>query len=161
MDNTPNHHLIPPKRLLVLEDDPTFQSVVKDYLESYGYQVVAVENGADGVREVMAGDFDVIICDMMMPKVPGDMFYVAVERMRPYLCNRFVFITGARGNQKVMDFIKQVKGLVLLKPFRMDELLELVSYVRVKQLVAAGIAPFPFLAPASNGGQAEGSALQE
>lgn len=145
MDNTPNHHLIPPKRILVLEDDPTFQTVVKDFLESYGYQVVAVENGADGVREVMAGDFDVIVCDMMMPKVPGDMFYVAVERMRPYLCNRFVFITGARGNVKIMDFIKQVKGLVLLKPFRMEELLELVSYVRVKQLMAAGIAPFQFM----------------
>jgi DNA-binding response OmpR family regulator len=157
MDNTPNHQLIPPKRLLVLEDDPAFQSVVKDFLESYGYQVVAVENGADGVREVMASDFDVIICDMMMPKVPGDMFYVAVERMRPYLCNRFIFITGARGNQKVMDFIKQVKGSVLLKPFRMEELLELISYVRVKQLISTGVSPFPFLSPGSNGQQAVGT----
>jgi DNA-binding response OmpR family regulator len=159
MENTPTYHLIAPKRLLVLEDDPAFQAIVKEFLESYGYQVVAVENGADGVREVMATDFDAIICDMMMPKVPGDMFYVAVERMRPYLCSRFIFITGWRGNQKVMDFIKQVKGSVLFKPFKMEELLELISFVRVKQMISSGLPPIPFLSPTSSGEEHIGTAV--
>ena len=161
MENKSDYQLIPPKRLLVLEDDPAFQTIVKEFLESYGYLVVAVDNGADGVREVMASDFDVIICDMMMPKVPGDMFYVAVERMRPYLCNRFVFVTGWRGNQKVMEFIKQVKGSVLFKPFKMDELLEMISYIRVKQLITAGIPPIPFLQPSHNGQEPVGMKVAE
>ena len=75
------------KRILLLEDDPDFKGILTDVLEQNDYTVVAVQNGAEGVREVMKADFDAIICDMMMPGLPGDMFYLAVERMRPALCS--------------------------------------------------------------------------
>jgi DNA-binding NtrC family response regulator len=120
------------KRVLLLEDDEMFKSVISDFLESNFYEVVAVPNGAEGVRAILKEEFDIIICDMMMPKLPGDMFYVAVERMRPHLCRRFIFITGHRGNPKVNDFIKQVKGTMLAKPFHMDDLLEAIAFVQVR-----------------------------
>ena len=41
------------------------------------------ERGVEGVHEVLASEFDAILCDMQMPTLPGDMFYRAVERMRP------------------------------------------------------------------------------
>ena len=94
------------------------KNVIKEYLEGNFYQVAAVSNGAEGVRAVLKQEFDVIVCDMMMPKLPGDMFYTAIERMRPHLCRRFIFITGHRGNPKITDFIKQVRGTMLAKPFR-------------------------------------------
>jgi len=105
---------------------------MREFLESHFYEVIAVSNGAEGVRAVLKDEFDVIICDMMMPKLPGDMFYTAVERMRPHLCRRFIFITGHRGNQKINDFIKQVRGTMLAKPFRMDDLIEAIAFVQVK-----------------------------
>jgi DNA-binding NtrC family response regulator len=120
------------KRVLLLEDDETFKSILSEFLESNFYEVVSVANGADGVRAVLKEEFDIIICDMMMPKLPGDMFYVAVERMRPHLCRRFIFITGHRGNQKINNFIQQVKGTMLNKPFRMDDLLEAIAFVQVR-----------------------------
>ncbi|MGA3172709.1 MAG: response regulator [Chthoniobacteraceae bacterium] len=123
------------KRVLLLEDDEMFKGIIKDFLDSNFYDVVAVNNGAEGVRAVMKDEFDVIICDMMMPKLPGDMFYTAIERMRPHLCRRFIFITGHRGNQKINDFINQVKGTMLTKPFHMDDLLEAVACVQVKGAV--------------------------
>jgi len=123
------------KRVLLLEDDEMFKNIIKEFLESNYYEVVAVGNGADGVRAVLNSEFDVIICDMMMPKLPGDMFYTAIERMRPHLCRRFIFITGHRGNPKINDFIKQVRGTMLAKPFHMDDLLEAIAFVQVKTAI--------------------------
>jgi len=126
-----DYSVVTAKRVLLLEDDVMLQGIVKEFLESNFYHVVAVTNGADGVRAVLKQEFDVIICDMMMPKLPGDMFYAAVERMQPRLCRRFLFITGHRGNPKINDFIKQVKGTMLTKPFHMDALLDAVAFIEV------------------------------
>jgi len=120
------------KRVLLLEDDEMLKNAIKEYLEGNYYEVIAVSNGAEGVRAVLKQEFDAIVCDMMMPKLPGDMFYTAIERMRPHLCKRFIFITGHRGNPKINDFIKQVKGAMLAKPFRMDDLIEALGFVQVK-----------------------------
>ncbi len=122
------------KKILLLEDDEQFSEIIKGFLESHFYEVVAVRNGVEGVREVMASDFEVIICDMMMPTLPGDMFYFAVERIRPHLCPRFIFITGLRGSPKVNEFIKRVKGTMLSKPFHVDDLIEVIGFVQVRAL---------------------------
>jgi len=108
------------------------KTVIKEFLQTNFYEVTAVGNGAEGVRAVLKQEFDVIVCDMMMPKLPGDMFYTAIERMRPHLCRRFIFITGHRGNPKINDFIKQVHGTMLAKPFRMDDLIDAIGVVQVK-----------------------------
>ena len=123
--------MTPPKRVLLLEDDEVLKDAIKEFLQSNFYEVVSVGNGADGVRAVVRQEFDLVICDMMMPKLPGDMFYVAVERMRPQLCRRFIFITGHGHNPKIHGFIKQVRGTLLPKPFHLDELLEAVAMVQV------------------------------
>jgi CheY-like chemotaxis protein len=115
-------------RILLLEDDRDFSSVLKEFLESVPYDVVAVENGVEGLREIMARDFDAVICDMMMPKLNGEMFYRAIERIKPSLCQRFVFITGFRGNPNIDNFMKQIKGTMLPKPFHMDMLRESVEF---------------------------------
>lgn len=120
------------KKVLLLEDDEDFRGIIKDFLESNLYNVVTVRNGVEGVREIMASDFEVILCDMMMPTLPGDMFYLAVERMRPHLCDRFLFMTGHKGDIKISEFIKKVSGTMLNKPFHMEDLLEMIAFVQVR-----------------------------
>ena len=124
-----------PKKVLLVDDDVAFQEIMKDFLIESGYNVIAVQNGVEGVHEVLASDFEVILCDMMMPTLPGDMFFRAVERMRPHLCQRFVFMTGHRGNQKVNDFVSAVQGTILNKPFKVDDLLELIAFIEVRHLI--------------------------
>ena len=63
-------------------------------LESRNFIVTTVNDGVHALREVMAFDFDVIICDLLMPNMPGDMFYLAVQKTKPELCKRFLFVTG-------------------------------------------------------------------
>ncbi len=121
--------------VLLLEDDPQFKDIMNEFLHSHGFQVVSVQNGVEGVHEVLAKDFEIILCDMMMPTLPGDMFFRAVERMRPHLCNRFIFMTGHRGNGKITDFIRTVNGTILAKPFHVDDLLEMIAFVQVRSAV--------------------------
>ena len=125
------------KKVLLLEDDAAFKEIMTDFLTENGYEVKAVQNGVEGVHEVLAGDFEVILCDMLMPTLPGDMFYRAVERMRPHLCERFVFMTGYRGNAKINQFIETVRGTVLTKPFHVDDLLELFAFVQLRTTLLA------------------------
>lgn len=117
------------RSVLLLEDNPLQVIVIRTLIEDSGFIVTAVENGVDGLREVMALDFDVIICDLMMPRMPGDMFYLAVSRAKPHLCRRFVFMTGYAHEPKVADFLAKVNGTVLHKPVSGTKLMETVRAV--------------------------------
>ena len=124
--------LAPCKLILIVEDDLDFADVIKAYLTSAGYSVVAVTDGVQGIKKVMADDYAVILCDMVMPNLAGDMFYRAVERVRPHLCKRFIFMTGHQGDAKIDAFIRQVRGLMLWKPFELHVLMEAIQAIERK-----------------------------
>ena len=117
------------KSILLLDDDTELADTLKELLESRNFVVTTVSNGGDGLREVLEVDFDVIICDMLMPKMPGDMFFLAVQKMKPALAKRFLFVTGHADNPKVEAFLKSIDALVLLKPVLTDDLVRMVSLV--------------------------------
>ncbi|MFT4586214.1 MAG: two-component system NtrC family sensor kinase [Limisphaerales bacterium] len=121
-----------PKKILVLDDDPNLTEVLRVFLELEGYQVAVVHNGVEGVKMVMGESFDLILCDMVMPNMRGDMFYKAVERTKPRLCKRFVFMTGHQTDKEVNDFIRGIRGLVLWKPFEMHQLTEAIGLILKK-----------------------------
>jgi len=122
--------IIQRKRVLLLEDSEYLKSLIKRFLESNFYTVEAVTHGAEGIRSILREEFDIIICDMKMPRLSGDRFYFAVKKTMPHLCRRFIFITGYTGSTKINDFIKQVNGTMLTKPFHLDELFEAVNIVQ-------------------------------
>ena len=57
------------RRILLLEDRSDYRQVLQDHLAYSGYKVTPVHSGIEGLREIMAGPFDVIICDMLMPRM--------------------------------------------------------------------------------------------
>ena len=114
---------------LLLEDNVDLASSLKEFLELYSWKTVHVTNGVNGLRKLMVMDFDVILCDMVMPAFPGDMFYRAVERVKPSLCSRFIFMTGHKADPKWDLFIREIGGLILWKPFHMHELVGAVQSV--------------------------------
>jgi CheY-like chemotaxis protein len=114
-------------RVLLLEDDASFREIITECLTDNGYTVVAVQNGADGIREVLAGDFTVVVCDFMMPALAGDIFYRAVEKIRPALCQRFVFMTGHQNEERTTDFVKKTNVFMLRKPFPLESLLDSIA----------------------------------
>ena len=123
--------MVPPdaRTILILEDDLVMANLLKDYLQPRKFVVTHVRGGAEGVQKILAADFDVILCDMVMPGFPGDMFYRAVERARPHLCKRFIFMTGHTGDKEIDTFIRGVRGLMLWKPFQIHEVLDAIKIV--------------------------------
>jgi CheY-like chemotaxis protein len=117
------------RSVLLLEDEGDFQDIVRSHLEINNYRVTCAANGVEGLKQVMNTDFDVILCDMMMPSLPGDMFYLAVERTKPHLCKRFIFMTGYKGDKKIDEFIRKVRGIMLWKPFQIHELLDTMKMI--------------------------------
>ena len=112
----------PAQRVLLLEDRGDFREVLRDHLGSRLFQVTSVPSGVEGLREIRKGAFDLIICDMMMPGMGGEMFYWAVTRTRPATAKRFIFFTGHRNNPAIEFFFKRVNATVLIKPFKLKAL---------------------------------------
>jgi DNA-binding response OmpR family regulator len=115
--------------LLMLEDNDAFAEVLNLFLESQSFQITRVTNGADGVRQIIAADFDAILCDLALPSLTGDQFYKAVERTKPHLCQRFVFMTGHREDAKWGNFVCEVGRIMLWKPFPLSDLLAALRIV--------------------------------
>jgi DNA-binding NarL/FixJ family response regulator len=67
----------------------------------------------------MRSPFDLIISDMMMPRMGGEMFYQAVTRVRPAAGQRFIFFSGHKNNPAIERFFRRVNAPVLYKPFNL------------------------------------------
>jgi len=119
------------RTILLLDDESQVAAVLKDYLESRSFHVTTAKDGVEGLKKIMASNFDVILCDLMMPNLPGDMFYLAVQRTKPQLCKKFIFMTGYPSDPKWQAFISRVKGVVLAKPFEFQLLLESITRVLI------------------------------
>ncbi|MDP9291592.1 MAG: response regulator [Verrucomicrobiota bacterium] len=132
-----DHHQTPPlkheiARVLLLDDDALLADSLRHLLDERNYLVTCVSNGVEGIREIMEADFDVIVCDLLMPKMSGDVFFNAVEHAKPHLASRFIFITGHAGDIGVDRFLRETKAAVLYKPLRADELARTIESVRRK-----------------------------
>lgn len=120
------------RRILLLEDRDDFREVLRDHLVFRSFEVTSVPSGVEGLREIMNGAFDLIVCDMMMPKVGGEMFYWAVTRVRPATAPRFIFFTGHQNNPAIEFFFKRVNATVLRKPFKLGALDATIDAVLLK-----------------------------
>jgi two-component system, OmpR family, response regulator CpxR len=58
-------------KVLIIDDDKKLCRLVRDYLEPMGYDVEAAHTGTHGLEKVLAGDFQVVILDVMMPEMDG------------------------------------------------------------------------------------------
>lgn len=128
-DSPPEISELDIKNILLLDDDSDLADTLKELLEAHNFVVTTATDGVAGLREIMQVDFDVIICDLMMPGMPGDMFYLAAKTVKPAMADRFLFITGHRDNPKVDEFLKTIDGVVMYKPVLADELVRMISLV--------------------------------
>jgi CheY-like chemotaxis protein len=112
----------PKLKVLLLEDRNDFRGVLHEFLVACSYKVTSAASGIEGLREIMKNGFDVIICDMMMPEMGGEMFYWAVTAVRPGTRERFIFFTGHKNNPRIEFFFRRVNARVVYKPFKLSVL---------------------------------------
>ena len=109
--------------VLIVDDDLELASIYQHLLETFNYEVNTAANGEVALKFLLSRDVDAIICDLRMPELEGDLFYSALERVKPHLCNRFIFLTGVADDPKYHAFLSQVKSPVLHKPVHPELLL--------------------------------------
>ena len=124
-----------PRRILLVEDEPSLVLTLSDRLASEGYQVETAEDGLTGYARARDGAFDLIVLDVMLPGKNG--FDVARDLRRQKVETPILMLT-ARG-----ETVDKVVGLklgaddYLTKPFEMIELL-----ARVESLLRRARAPY-------------------
>jgi CheY-like chemotaxis protein len=115
------------KQILIVEDELDLASSFKELLEAHGFSVSTAANGVLALKQILSRDVDAIICDLKLPQLEGDMFYVTVEKTKPHLCERFLFVTGMADNPKFQPFINKMDSRVLFKPVTTAKLLEALN----------------------------------
>jgi CheY-like chemotaxis protein len=120
------------RSVLIVEDDVAFGDMLRTFLESHPFCVTRVTDGAEGLRQLTASDFDIILSDMALPNLTGDQLYLAIEQIKPHLCSRFIFMTGHHADPQSDNFIRRVHGLMLWKPFHLGDLLTAAETIRKK-----------------------------
>jgi two-component system, cell cycle sensor histidine kinase and response regulator CckA len=113
-------------RVLVIDDEPAVGRTIRRLLGD-AYDVTLLSSGRAAVG-LLAGvvEFDVIICDLLMPEVSGIEVYRAVVAARPDLAHRFVFMSGDNCSSRASEFLDSVPNVRLGKPFDLETVRALV-----------------------------------
>ncbi len=122
---------VPGASVLVVEDETALANAVTDALRDSGYAVEYAADGGDALEKVRAHTFDVVICDLKMPRVDGKTFYRTLAATAPDLSKRVIFVTGDVAGTDAETFLKQSGCRWLAKPFRLGDLLRSVREVLV------------------------------
>ena len=115
-------------RILVVDDEPQIVRALGRVLRAH--EVVTAHSWDEAVQALdEANEFEVVLCDLMMPGQSGpELFHHAVAA-RPSLSTRFLFMTGGAFADSILDFLKTWRLPVLQKPFDPKELLVLIQKV--------------------------------
>lgn len=109
------------ERILLVEDDQNFGDVLKSYLEMNDYNVTLATDGELGSNAFKAGEFDLCIFDVMMPKKDG--FTLAKEVREKDKTTPIIFLTARNLKEDVLEGFKIGGDDYISKPFNSDELL--------------------------------------
>lgn len=124
-------------RILIVDDEINIRLVVKEYAEFDGYEVSEAENGMQAVEMVKNNDYDLIVMDVMMPKLDG---YSACKEIKK-IKNIPVIMLSARGEEydKLFGFEIGIDDYVV-KPFSPKELMARIKVVMKRNAVPAETA---------------------
>ena len=109
--------------VLVVEDEAALGDAVAETLVDAGYVVDRAGDGEEALARVNARVYDLIICDLKMPRVDGMTFYRALERDHPGAARRIIFVTGDVAGTEAERFLEETNCRWLAKPFRLKDLL--------------------------------------
>lgn len=115
------------KKILLVEDDPNFGTVLKDYLEINDYDVTLAKDGLDGLIMFKNNDYDICILDVMMPRKDG--FSLAKDIRATNTDIPIVFLTAKTMKEDVLKGYQAGADDYLNKPFDSEVLLYKISAI--------------------------------
>lgn len=110
------------RRVLVVEDEPTVAQLIVEVLREEGHLVEAVLDGQEGLACLSRGKYDLVICDLRMPRLDGPAFYEALIRAGSPMREKIIYITGDTLAPRTLEFLERNALPYLAKPFLVEEL---------------------------------------
>ena len=111
-------------RVLVVEDEAALGAAVAESLQDAGFAVDRAGDGIEALDRIRQQAYDLIICDLKMPRLDGTQFYRELELTRPELAHRIMFVTGDVAGTDAERFLEETGCRWLAKPFRLRDLLK-------------------------------------
>jgi CheY-like chemotaxis protein len=106
------------RRVLVVDDDYDLAQLLREVLTYDNCEVDIATNGMEAMDRLHTGEYDAVICDLMMPRVDGEVLYNDVVREYPFLASRFIFVTGQASRKAgFSDFVGRTGNHLIEKPF--------------------------------------------
>jgi signal transduction histidine kinase/CheY-like chemotaxis protein len=118
----PTSPSLPPSRILVVDDDALVARSLARMLR--GHELVLSGDGESALWECLSRDFDLILCDLMMPRLDGVGFFAALKDHRPKLASRVVFMTGGAFTSETRAFLESLPNPCMEKPIQAPRLFE-------------------------------------
>jgi two-component system, cell cycle sensor histidine kinase and response regulator CckA len=118
-----------PWHVLVVDDDLELSMLYQELLGAHGYRVSTAGNGVQAIKRLAESRIDAILCDLDMPELAGDLFYLQTCRSLPSMTKRFIFVTGNAHDPLYESFLRNVKAPVLPKPVSVEDMLETLKLV--------------------------------
>jgi DNA-binding response OmpR family regulator len=115
--------------VLVVEDEPALAAAVAEALTDAGFSVDRAGDGEDALARIEDRPYDLVICDLKMPRMDGMAFYRAIATTSPALARRVIFVTGDVVGTDAERFLDESGCRWLAKPFRLGDLLRVAREV--------------------------------
>jgi two-component system NtrC family sensor kinase len=112
--------------VLIVEDERALAAAVSEALTDAGLEVDHAGDGEEALARVRQKTYDVIVCDLKMPRVDGMTLYRAIAAATPTLARRVIFVTGDVAGTDAERFLEDSGCRWLAKPFRLADLLRAV-----------------------------------
>ncbi|MFL5346251.1 MAG: response regulator [Hyalangium sp.] len=113
-------------RILIVDDEPLVSQAIRRALQRE-HEVMALTSAREAFTRLTRGEqFDLILCDIMMPEMSGIDLHEELARASPALAERMVFLTGGAFTPRAREFLSQIKNPCVEKPFLPRDLQELV-----------------------------------
>ena len=108
-------------RILIIDDEPALRATLAALLSEH-YEVHAVAGPSEALELLSTiADFDMVLCDVMMPGNTGIEMLEAIRERHAGLTDRLVFMTGGTIGVRAQQFLEQSTNRQLRKPFMLDE----------------------------------------
>lgn len=121
-------------RILAVDDDEVILELMAETLRGQKYHVDVATSCQDALPLLMFRDYCGVILDLVLPDANGLSLYRQIARRKPLMRQRVIFVTGAMDKREARRFVKLLDNKVLLKPFRLTDLVEAVRNLEAKGL---------------------------
>jgi two-component system nitrogen regulation response regulator NtrX len=108
-------------KILIIDDEKAICNTLKEILEYEKYEVEVANDGEEGVKKVKAGNFDLVLCDIKMPKLDGHEVLAKLQELNPEL--PVVMISGHGTIENAVDAIRKGAYDYISKPPDLNRLL--------------------------------------